>query len=121
MRRQIRRRKYINSSEDTLMTREGIPIAHEIFPGNINDVKSFAKALEIVKQRFSIEKIILVGDRGMVRAPLLEEIENQKLKYIVGLRMRKMRSMDDVLSRRSRYHEVCPNLKVKEVKHQNDH
>ncbi len=103
-----------------LMTQEGIPVSHEIFPGNMNDVKSFAKALEIVKQRFSIEKIVLVGDRGMVSAPLLEEIESQKLEYIVGVRMRKMRSMDDVLSRRGRYHEVRPNLKVKEVKHEND-
>lgn len=102
-----------------LMTQEGIPVAHEIFPGNTNDVKSFAKALEIVKQRFSIEKIILVGDRGMVAAPFLEEIEKQNLEYIVGVRMRKVRSMDDVLSRRGRYHEVCPNLKVKEVMHEN--
>ena len=103
-----------------LMTQEGIPVAHEIFPGNMNDVKSFARALEIVKNRFSIDKIILVGDRGMVSAPFLEEIDKQGLEYIVGVRMRKIRSMDDVLSRRGRYHEVRQNLKVKEVKHEND-
>jgi transposase len=55
------------------MVQEGIPIAHEIFPGNLNDVQSFAKALAVVKERFNIDKIILVGDRGMVSAPARPE------------------------------------------------
>jgi transposase len=102
------------------MTQEGIPIAHEIFPGNLNDVQSFAKALDVVKERFNIDKIILVGDRGMASAPLLEEIAEQHLEYIVGVRMRKIRAMDDVLSRRGRYHEIKANLKVKEVRRENE-
>ncbi len=103
-----------------LMTQEGIPVAHEIFPGNMNGTKSFAKALEIVKERFDIEKIILVGDRGMVSASFLKEIEKQGMEYVVRVRMRKIRSMEDVLSRRGRYHEVRENLKVKEVRHEDD-
>ena len=101
-----------------LLTQEGIPVAHEVFPGNMADVNSFAEALRILQKRFLIRKVILVGDRGMVSDHVLKEIEAQKLEYIVGVRMRKLKIMAEVLSRAGRYKEVAPNLKVKEVRHE---
>ncbi|MBE3582311.1 MAG: IS1634 family transposase [Thermoanaerobacteraceae bacterium] len=101
-----------------LMTQEGIPVAHEVFPGNMADVKSFAEALRTLTKRFLIRKVILVGDRGMVSDTVLKEIEAQGLEYIVGVRMRKVKAMDQVLSRPGRYREIQPNLKVKEVRHE---
>ncbi|MRR38964.1 IS1634 family transposase, partial [bacterium] len=101
-----------------LMTQEGIPVAHEVFPGNMADVKSFTEALRILAKRFLIRKVVLVGDRGMISEAVLKEIEAQGLEYIVGVRMRKVKAIDQVLSRAGRYREVQPNLKVKEVRHE---
>lgn len=98
-----------------LMTQEGIPVAHEVFPGNTADVKTIAGVLKTLKERFQIRRVILVGDRGMVSEAVLREIEAEGLEYIVGVKMRRVKAMDEVLSRAGRYKEVKSNLKVKEV------
>lgn len=98
-----------------LMTRDGIPVAHQIFPGNTADVDTFRVALADLKTRFKIRRVILVGDRGMVSRKVLREIEVSGMQYIVGVRMRKIKTMAKVLSRAGRYSDVKDNLKVKEV------
>ncbi|NLU50964.1 MAG: transposase [Syntrophomonadaceae bacterium] len=98
-----------------LMTKEGIPVAHQVFPGNTTDVDTFKHALFQVKDRSRLGKVILVGDRGMVSEKLLNEIEKAGLEYIVGVKMRKMRAVSQVLYRHGRYSMVKENLKVKEV------
>ncbi len=98
-----------------LMTAEGIPVAHEVFPGNTADITTFKSVIENVRQRFNLNRVILVGDRGMVSDKVLESIEEAGLEYIVGVKMRQVKRMNDVLSRAGRYSIVKDNLKVKEV------
>lgn len=98
-----------------LMTQEGIPVAHEVFPGNKADLKTFAGVLKTLKERCQIRRVILVGDRGMASEEVLKEIEAEGFEYIVGVKMRKAKAMDEVLSRAGRYKEVRSNLKVKEI------
>jgi len=100
-----------------LMTRDGTPVAHKVFPGNTSDVDTFREALHDLQKRFKIRNVILVGDRGMVSKKILEEIEAAGLQYIVGVRMRKLKATADVLNRAGRYHQVKENLKVKGVLH----
>jgi len=57
-----------------------------------------------LKRRFKIRKVILVVNRGVVSKKVLEEIAPAGFKYIVGVRMRKLKSMKDILSRAGRYH-----------------
>lgn len=73
-----------------LMTSSGVPIAHEVFPGNTADVKSFATIIKTVKEKYKLEKVILVADRGMVSEENLLILEEMKLGYIVGVRMRSL-------------------------------
>lgn len=101
-----------------LMTRDGTPVAHQVFPGNTADVDTFRAAMDDLKGRFMLRRVILVGDRGMVSKRVLREIEASGLEYIVGVRMRKLKSMAEVLSRAGRYRDVKENLKVKEVLHE---
>ncbi len=101
-----------------LMTREGIPVAHEVFPGATADVETFREVIKDLRSRFRVRRVILVADRGMVSREILEEIEGMGLEYLVGVRMRKLRVMKDVLGRGGRFREVKGNLKVKEVWHE---
>lgn len=101
-----------------LMSRDGFPIAHEVFPGNTAEVETFREILRQVRERFKLKRVILVVDRGMVSEKVLREIEGANLEYIVGVRMRKAKVAREVLSRGGRYHEAASNLKVKEVVHQ---
>jgi len=71
-----------------------------------------------VREQFLLGRVILVADRGMVSEKLLREIEESGLEYIVGVRMRKLKAAQEVLSRPGRYRKVASNLWVKEVLYQ---
>jgi uncharacterized protein YlzI (FlbEa/FlbD family) len=103
----------------------GNPVCSELWPGNIADVKSLIPIATRLKNRFGIERICIVADRGMISAEVLEQLEQMKWLYILGARMRRVKEIyRDVLRNRARYTEVFPErtrstdpapLKVKEV------
>lgn len=100
-----------------LMTREGIPVAHQVFPGNTADIETFKKVIHDTRTRFLLRRVIFVADRGMVSPTLLDELDKEHIEYIVGVKMRRMQAVAEVLKTGGRYKEVAENLKVKEVWH----
>lgn len=77
-----------------LMSKEGIPIGHETYSGNTNDVTCFKQMIDQVSSRFKIGKVILVGDRGMISKDNISYLEKKGYYYILGYRMRTI-SKDD--------------------------
>lgn len=73
-----------------LMTKGGIPIAHEVFKGNKSDLKSFKEIVKKVKEKYNLKRIIFVADRGMVSEDNLTLIEEEEMKYILGVKMRRL-------------------------------
>jgi len=73
-----------------LMTKEGMPVGHEVWPGNMSDMKAFMEILEKVKGKFQIDKIIWVCDRGMVSEDNLKTVQKAGHEYIVGIKMRQL-------------------------------
>jgi Transposase DDE domain len=70
-----------------LTSRDGIPVAIEVFKGNTGDPKTVAAQVTRVKDRFGIEKVVLVGDRGMLTAARLrEDVRPAGLDWITALR-----------------------------------
>jgi len=67
---------------------EGCPIAVEVFEGNVADPKTLSPQIDKVRQRFGLERVILVGDRGMItEARLREELSPEAgLYWISALR-----------------------------------
>ena len=67
---------------------EGCPIAVEVFEGGVADPKTLGPQIDKVRQRFGLERVILVGDRGMItEARLREELSPQAgLCWISALR-----------------------------------
>lgn len=49
-----------------LSNAEGCPVAVEVFEGNTGDPKTVATQVEKLRQRFHLERIVLIGDRGML-------------------------------------------------------
>jgi transposase len=66
------------------MTEGGVPIAHEVFPGSTADVRSFARAITSLRERFPIGRVIVVSDRGTVLEENLELLSSLGLSYIWG-------------------------------------
>ena len=108
-----------------VLDREGNPVASEMWPGNAADVTSLFPVIQRIRSRFPIDKLCIVADRGMISGDTAAYLEKEKISYILGARMRKVKEVrQDVLSRAGRYREVYPEgrsskdpspLKVKEV------
>jgi transposase len=65
----------------------GRPVAIEVFAGNTSDAISFKTAVARVREDFGIEKIILVGDRGMITTTRIKELrELDGMDWITALK-----------------------------------
>jgi Transposase DDE domain len=65
----------------------GCPIAIEVFDGDTADPMTLAQQIDKLKQRFRLEHVVLVGDRGMItQARITEEIRSAGLDWITALR-----------------------------------
>lgn len=70
-----------------LCTREGLPIAVEVFDGNTGDPSTLLAQIEKVKDRFGISRMVLVGDRGMITsARIRDDLKPAGLDWISCLR-----------------------------------
>jgi transposase len=77
-----------------LCTAEGCPVAVEVFEGNIGDPSTLQNQIIKLKQRFDLERVVLVGDRGMITAARLEEtLKPAGLDWITALRAAAIRSL----------------------------
>jgi transposase len=73
---------------------DGCPIAVEVFDGNTGDPTTLAPQIEKLKQRFHLDHVVLVGDRGMITdARLTEDIKSAGLDWITALRAPAIRDL----------------------------
>ncbi len=56
-----------------LTNAEGCPVAVEVFEGNTGDPATVAAQVSKLRERFGIEQLVLVGDRGMLTAARIRE------------------------------------------------
>jgi transposase len=66
---------------------EGCPISVEVFKGNTADPSTVATQVSKIKQRFGIEHLAWVGDRGMLTSARIEkDLKPEGLDWISSLR-----------------------------------
>jgi transposase len=56
-----------------LCSEEGIPVAIEVVEGNTGDPKTIPAQVAKLKDRFRLQNVVVVGDRGMVTAARIRE------------------------------------------------
>lgn len=99
-----------------VLTQEGRPVSCELWPGNHSDANALLEVVDRLRNRFGVRRVCWVADRGMISARTIEGLEERKLEYILGARLRRQKEVSQqVLSRAGRYQEVAENLRVKEV------
>jgi hypothetical protein len=64
-----------------LCDREGRPVAVEVFDGNTGDPTTLAPQIAKLRQRFAIERVVLVGDRGLLTSARIRD----ELRPVEGL------------------------------------
>jgi transposase len=77
-----------------LCAADGCPVAIEVFEGDTGDPRTVAAQIDKVKKRFALERVALVGDRGMItQARLDAEIAPAGLDWITALRAPAIRTL----------------------------
>jgi len=70
-----------------LCTEQGCPVAVEVFAGNTADPSTLKSQIDKLKHRFRLDRVVLVGDRGMItQARLREDLSPAGLDWITALR-----------------------------------
>jgi transposase len=80
-----------------LIDGEGRPVCSEMWPGNTADVTSLLPMVDRLRQRFSIGRICIVADRGMISAETVAALEVRGLLYILGVRERSDKLVREVV------------------------
>lgn len=106
----------------------GRPICCELCPGNTTDVKTLIPVVDRLRKRFSIGRICIVSDRGMISKKTIHELaaDDRGVRFILGARLRAVKEIrEQVLTDPGEYQEVYgpkvnshdPSpLRVKEVR-----
>lgn len=72
---------------------EGAPVAVRVFAGNTQDTKTVAEQIRTLVQNFGVSKVTLVGDRGMLKLPQLQALEEHGFYYITAITKSQIRQL----------------------------
>lgn len=75
---------------------QGRPTAVAVYPGNTGDPTTVADQVDKLKRRFGLQRVILVGDRGMLTQPQIEALTSYPgIGWISALRTEQVRQLVD--------------------------
>jgi len=80
-----------------LLDGDGRPVCTEMWPGNTADAGCLIPVVDRLRKRFSVRRVCLVADRGMISAETIAELEARGLLYILGVRERTDKLVRDLV------------------------
>ena len=93
-------------------TKEGLPIAFEIFDGNRPDVTTAQEMVQVMESKYGKADRVWVLDRGMVSEDNLEFMRMSGARYLVGTPRSLLKKFEQRLVDQS-WEEVHPGVEVK--------
>lgn len=104
-----------------LVTGNGIPIAHYVFPGNTRDSTTLGVVMADYQRRFGIGRIALVADRGLISEANLDQVQAAGFDHVLATRLHRDPEVAAVLDRAAsetaQWVEVTPTTTATEVFH----
>jgi hypothetical protein len=76
----------------------GRPICSEMWPGNTADVTTLIPVVNRLRERFQLNRVCIIADRGMVSAKTIATLEAHKIEYILGVREKRSVEIAAVLA-----------------------
>jgi transposase len=89
---------------------DGWPIAHHVFAGNRLDQTTVLEAVQDLNQRFQLDRVVFVGDRGMMTMGTVKQLRQRQQGYLLGLQRRNRKDTFDYIQQaeRRRDWQLCP-------------
>jgi len=66
----------------------GYPIGYDVYEGNTYEGHTLIPFLEMIQEKFDINKPIVVADSGLLSNDNLKKLEDEGYQYIIGARLR---------------------------------
>ena len=88
-----------------VQTADGIPIAHEVFPGNTAEAPTLLPFLQRLLARYPIRRVIVVADRGLLSLDNVAALEalttppGTTLEYILAVPARRYAELADTVAK----------------------
>jgi Transposase DDE domain len=76
-----------------LTDRDGRPLAVSVFKGNVGDTTTLLPQVRTLRDRFGLERFVLVGDRGMITTKQVGSLREQDVDWIAALRPEAIRKL----------------------------
>lgn len=77
-----------------LTTRAGCPVAISVYEGNTADVNTLLPQVSQLREGFGLERLVLVGDRGMISHKAIDELRSlDGLAWITALKSSQIRTL----------------------------
>lgn len=101
-----------------IISQDDIPLGYEIFPGNTYEGNTVKTMVERLKEKYEIEKIVFVADKGILSEKVLLELETAGYEYIVAYKIASMPKKDHerILDKQG-YSIVNKDLQIKEMQY----
>ncbi len=74
---------------------KGRPVAVRVHAGNRQDQQTVPEAIQQVRERFGIEQVVFVGDRGMVTQAHAQTLKQQGVDFVSALKASQIRALVD--------------------------
>jgi len=99
-----------------IVTKEGMPLAYEVFPGNTFEGHTLIPSIENIRTRFSIDHMIVVADAGMMTKKNIQALETIGCEYMLGARIKNMKeSVHEKILEKTQYHKVDDDMALREI------
>lgn len=76
-----------------LKDEHGLPISVQVYEGNTLDHKTVSDQIKKLKERFGVKRVVMIGDRGMLKQAQIEEIGAFEWNYITALTKPQLESL----------------------------
>ena len=96
-----------------VVTRDGMPLGYEIFPGNTVDVTTVEEIVSAMERRFGKAKRVWVMDRGMVSAENIAWLNDTGRRYVIGTPRSELKRWARQLADRSDWRRLREDVEVK--------
>jgi transposase len=90
------KRGYLQVNYGLLTDPRGCPVAVSVHDGNTSDCETFLPQVQRLRQDFGIERLVIVGDRGMISQKSIDEIRHTDgVDWITALKSGAIRMLID--------------------------
>jgi transposase len=71
-----------------IVTKHGLPIDYEEFPGNCYEGHTLIPVIKKIKERYNIDKTVLVADAALMNKINLSVLTEEKINYVIAARVK---------------------------------